>query len=219
MSVYYRTLDGATALFPIYASFFQAVYPKSNYNRFGFYNGFVRCTQTPRAYENLINGYVDIIFCMEPSNDQIARAAERGLEFDMTPIGKDAFVFFVNKNNRVDNITAGQIRGIYSGVITNWKEIGGEDEAIIPYQRPKNSGSQTLLESIMGEILIMEPLSENIVDYMGQIIERVSEYRNYFNAIGYSFLFFATEMVKNDEIKLLSIDGIIPSKETIISEE
>ena len=212
-------LDGATALFPVYASFVQAVYPKSNYHiRYGA-NNVLYCTQTPGAYGNLIKGDIDIIFCMEPSNDQIAQAAERGLEFNMTPIGKDAFVFFVNKNNPVNNITSEQIRGIYSGIITNWQEIGGEDEAIIPYQRPKNSGSQTLLESIMGEIPIMEPLSENIVNSMGGIIERVSVYRNYSNAIGYSFLFFTTEMVRGNEIKLLSIDGIIPSRETIVSDE
>ena len=88
----------------------------------------------------------------------------------------------------------------------------------IPYQRPKDSGSQTIMENIiMGNTPIMEPLKENVVGGMGGIVERVSDYRNYINAIGYSFLFFTTEMVKNDEIKLLSIDGIMPSRETIQS--
>jgi phosphate transport system substrate-binding protein len=65
----------------------------------------------------------------------------------------------------------------------------------------------------------MEPLKEHLVGGMGGIIEQVSDYRNYLGAIGYSFLFFTTEMVKNDEIKLLSIDGIMPSIETIQSDE
>jgi phosphate transport system substrate-binding protein len=210
-------LDGATALYPVYASFVQAVYPSSDYGNWK--QGIVKCTQTPQAYENLINGDADIIFCAEPSKDQIAMAAERGLEFNMTPIGKDAFVFFVNKNNPINNITSDQIRGIYSGDITNWEDIGGENNVIIPYQRPQNSGSQTILESIMGETPIMEPLKENVAGGMGGIIEQVSVYRNYANAIGYSFLFFLTEMVKNDEIKLLSVDGIMPAKETIQSNE
>jgi phosphate transport system substrate-binding protein len=110
-------LDGATALYPVYASFVQAVYPSSDYS--SFYRGIVKCTQTPSAYKNLINGDADIIFCVEPSKDQIAMAAERGLEFNMTPIGKDAFVFFVHKSNRINNIESGQIREIYSGNITN----------------------------------------------------------------------------------------------------
>jgi phosphate transport system substrate-binding protein len=71
----------------------------------------------------------------------------------------------------------------------------------------------------MGKIPLMEPLKENVVGGMGGIIEQVSAYRNYPNAIGYSFLFFSTEMVINDEIKLLSIDGIMPAKETIQSNE
>jgi phosphate transport system substrate-binding protein len=50
---------------------------------------------------------------------------------------------------------------------------------------------------------------------MGDIINKVAVYRNFSNAIGYSFLFYSTEMVKNDQIKLLSIEGIFPSRETI----
>ena len=211
-------LDGATALYPVYAAFVQAVYPQSDYS--SYYQGVVMCTQTHRAYENLINGNVDIIFCAEPSREQIAHAAEMGLEFNMIPIGIDAFVFFVNKENPINNITSEQIRGIYAGTIVNWEEIGGTDSVIIPYQRPKNSGSQTILENIiMGDIPVMEPLTEHVAAGMGGIIEIVSDYQNYINAIGYSFLFFTTEMAINNEIKLLSIDGIIPSKETIQSNE
>jgi phosphate transport system substrate-binding protein len=212
-------LDGATALYPVYAAFVQAVYPRADYSPYG-QDAIVKCSQTPQAYNNLINGIVDIIFCAEPSREQIARAAEKGLEFKMTPIGKDAFVFFVNKNNPVNNITSSQIRSIYSGTVRNWRDIGGQNSEIIPYQRPQNSGSQTVLESvIMGDIPVMEPLKENIIGGMGGIIEMVSDYRNYINAIGYSFLFFSTEMVRNNEIKLLSINGVIPSKETIQSNE
>ena len=207
-------LDGATAFYPVYSSFVQAVYPSGKYP---FFQGIVRCTQTPKAYENLINGEADIIFCFEPSKDQIAQAKAKGLEFSMTPIGKDAFVFFVNRNNPVNNLTPQQIQDIYSGKITNWKDIGGGNNAIIPYQRPKDSGSQTILELIMGDVPIMEPLKENVVVGMMGIIEQVSEYKNHSNAIGYSFLFFATEMVKNNEIKLLAINGVKPSKETIQS--
>jgi phosphate transport system substrate-binding protein len=209
-------LDGATALYPVYASFVQAVYPLSDYNIYWNNKSIVKCTQTPQAYENLINGDADIIFCAEPSKDQIAKAAENEIIFNMIPVGIDAFVFFVNKNNPLNNITSEQVWAVYSGEITNWLSINGIDEPIIAYQRPENSGSQTILESvIMANKIIMEPLKENVVGGMGGIIEQVAVYKNYANAIGYSFLFFATEMVQNDQIKLLSVDGIYPSKETI----
>jgi phosphate transport system substrate-binding protein len=221
-------LDGATALYPVYSSFVRAVYPEKPPNGYdydvpaansGIRGPLIRCTQTPMAFDNLINGKVDIIFCAEPSREQIAMAAEKGLEFNMTPIGKDAFVFFVNKSNPINNISSSQIRNIYSGNITNWQDIGGQDEEIIPYQRPKNSGSQTILETIMGGISIMEPLKENVVGGMGGIIEQVAIYKNYQGAIGFSFLFFTTEMARNNEIKILSIDNIPPTKETIRTNE
>jgi phosphate transport system substrate-binding protein len=208
-------LDGATALYPVYAAFVQAVYPKADYNPYR-QSAIVRCTQTSQAYDNLMDGTADIIFCAEPSEEQRARAADRGLEFNMIPIGKDAFVFFVNKDNPVGNLSSSQVRDIYSGVLTNWEGAGGQNGEIIPYQRPKNSGSQTILESlIMKDAQLMEPLKENVVGGMGGIIEQVAVYKNYRSAIGFSFLFFSTEMVRNDEIKLLSVDNIAPSKETI----
>jgi phosphate transport system substrate-binding protein len=209
-------LDGATALYPVYASFAQAVYPLADYTSYWHTENIVKCTQTSGAYENLINGNVDIIFCAEPSKEQIAKAAEKGIKFNMIPIGIDAFVFFVNKSNPINNITSEQIQAIYSGETTNWLSIAGFDESIIAYQRPKNSGSQTILELvIMANNSVIEPLKENVVGGMGGIIEQVAVYKNYSNAIGYSFLYFTTEMVQNDQIKLLSIDGIYPSKETI----
>jgi phosphate transport system substrate-binding protein len=65
----------------------------------------------------------------------------------------------------------------------------------------------------------MVPPSENIVSAMGGIIDKTSDYKNYKNAIGYSFLFYATEMVKNNQIRLLKIDGVYPSKDTIRTKE
>jgi phosphate transport system substrate-binding protein len=103
-------LDGATALYPLYAAFVQEVYPKGDY----WYGqgSLVVVSTTPRAYENLINGEADIIFCAKPSNEQIEMAEEKGIEFYMTPIGRDAFVFFVNKKNKVSNLTTEQKRKI-----------------------------------------------------------------------------------------------------------
>jgi phosphate transport system substrate-binding protein len=225
-------LDGATALYPVYSAFVRAVYPENPpksyaYNipvsSMGSQNQdklIIRCTQTPVAYNNLIEGNVDMIFCAEPSKEQIIRAAEKNITFNLLPIGIDAFVFFFIYNNPIDNISSEQIQAIYSGGITNWHSINGNDEPIIAYQRPQNSGSQTILEQvIMAGRDVMEPIMENVIGGMGGIIEEVASYKNYTNAIGYSFLFFTTEMVNDNEIKLLSIDGIYPSKETIQNNE
>jgi phosphate transport system substrate-binding protein len=88
---------------------------------------------------------------LPPSPEQRAEAAENGVTFNLTPLGYDAFVFIVHRDNPVDNLTSEQVRAvraIYSGEITSWKSITGVDEEIIAYQRLKNSGSQTILERI-----------------------------------------------------------------------
>jgi phosphate transport system substrate-binding protein len=207
-------LDGATALYPLYSAFVQAVYPKKDYYPYGKYED-VRVSTTTRAYEALIDGSVDIIFCAKPSEEQIEMANEKGVNFHMTPIGKEAFVFFVNKRNPVSNLTTDQIINIYSGKILNWSELNGKKNKIRVYQRSKNSGSQTILESIMGNEKIIEPLTEDVFELMDGIVNQTANYRNYRNALGYSFLFYTTQMVRNNNIKLLSINSVFPSKESI----
>jgi phosphate transport system substrate-binding protein len=208
-------LDGAEATFPVYSAFANAVYEDIR-NVQGTMD-IVSFTNTIYAYERLISGDVDIYFGAEPSREQQEMAKREGKELIMTPIGKEAFVFFVNPDNKVDSLKVSEIKDIYSGKVKNWSELEGENERIIAFQRPKNSGSQTLLEKIMGDTPIMKPLKEEVPEGMGGIIEQVADYRNYDNSIGFSFRFFATGMKANPDIKLLAIDGIEPSPENISS--
>ncbi|OPZ84924.1 MAG: Phosphate-binding protein PstS 1 precursor [Firmicutes bacterium ADurb.Bin419] len=210
------TIDGATALYPLYSAFAQATFPEKEYE---VYDSEVQCNTTTRAYDNLFSGMVDIIFVAQPSKEQMEIAKASNLELQLTPIGKEAFVFFVNSNNPVSEITTEQIQSIYSGKITNWKEVGGKNEKIRAFQRPDNSGSQTMLQKLMDGKNLMTPPKEDVVKTMGGIIEQTASYRNYKNAIGYSFLFFATQMVKDDKIKLLTVDGVYPDRDTIKSEK
>ncbi len=205
-------LDGATALYPLYAAFANAVYPEGDYNP---RDSAVQCTTTPTAYENLLNGRVELIFCARPSAKQAEAAQAMGKTFNKTAIGKEAFVFFVNRRNPVDGLSSKDIVSIYSGESVNWKTFGGRPEAIKVFQRPEGSGSQTMLQKIMDGETLIEPLKEDVIAGMGGIIERTANYRNFRNALGYSFLFYSTQMVKNGDIKLLAIDGVAPSKETI----
>ena len=209
-------LDGAEAAFPVYSSFANAAYENIEmvYQEYGEVIAF---TNTIYAYERLLTGDVDIYFGAEPSKEQLQMAKEAGKELVMTPIGKEAFVFFVNPTNKIASLEVSKIKGIYSGKIKNWSKLGGKDEKIIAFQRPKNSGSQTLLEKIMGDTPIIKPLKEDVPEGMGGIIEQVADYRNYDNSIGFSFRFFATGMKANTDIKLLAINGIEPSPENIAS--
>ena len=209
-------LDGATALFPVYAAFVQAVYPSDT--RYEAYTGenrpLVTCTKTNVAYERLINGEADVIFVAAPSDEERRMAEEKGVEFDMIPFGREAFVFVVNQRNPLEDITVEELRLIYSGEITLWSQVGVDGLGeIIPYQRPKNSGSQTALEALMGDVPLMEAPQEVVAWDMGDILDNVG-YRNLPNALGYSFRFFCTDMMQS-EVKLLALDGVEPTPENI----
>ena len=205
-------LDGATALYPVYAAFVQAVYPEAEYH---YYDNSVSCSGTIGAYDRLIKRDADMIFAAAPSETQLAAAESAGLQLHLTPIGREAFVFFVNSRNPVTNLTVDEVRGIYSGEITNWKQVGGERQSIRPFQRAENSGSQTALQQLMDGCPLMEPETEDRIAGMGGIIEQVASYRNYKNALGFSFRFYSTEMVQNGDIRLLSLNGVAPTRETI----
>lgn len=205
-------LDGATALYPLYAAIVEATYPEKSYPS---YNSEVLVSTTPYAYENLFSGKVDMIFAAAPSKSQKKIAEQKGLELTMTPIGREAFVFFVNQKNPVDNLTVDQITDIYTGKVSSWEQLGGKNDPIRAFQRPEDSGSQSALQSLMKGMPLMDPPSKDIVTGMGGIINEVSQYRNYKNAIGFTFRFYSTEMVGNDQIKLLEINGVAPTKENI----
>lgn len=205
-------LDGATALYPLYAAAAEMIYPEKYYAP---YESEIMVNTTPDAYSNLFNGKVDAIFAAAPSEAQMKTAESKGLDLTMTPIGREAFVFFVHAKNPVDSVTFTDIQGIYSGDITNWSELAGDDEEIRAFQRPEDSGSQTTLLKVMGDVPVMEAPVENVEAGMGGIIEEVAEYRNHKNAIGYTFRFYGQEMVGNNKIKYLAIDGVKPTRETI----
>jgi phosphate transport system substrate-binding protein len=206
------TLDGSTALYPVYSAFAQAVYPEKDYP---LYDSEVVSSQTGEAFDRLLKGNVDIVFMPHPSDKQMKTAESFGRELTLTPIGREAFVFFVHSKNPVKELTIKQIQGIYAGEITNWNQVGGENEKIRAFQRPEGSGSQSALIKVMNGIPLMDPPSEDIVSAMGGIIKETTNYKNRTNAIGYSFRHFSQEMVQNGKIKNIAVNGILPTKETI----
>ena len=204
-------VDGAAACFPLYSAFVNATYPKTT----ELYDDFFTYNNTRGGYSQLAEKETDLFFGAYPSKEQIAAAKEKGTTFVYTPIGYEAFVFFVHKDNPVENLTAEQIKKIYSGEITNWKEVGGADQEITAYQRNEGSGSQSMLIRFMGDTPLMDPPREWINGGMGGIIEDVADYRSQKESIGFSFRYYVEGIIQNPDIKILSVDGIKPTKENI----
>ena len=126
-------------------------------------------------------------------------------------------MFFVHKDNHVESLTAEQIRKIYAGEITNWKEVGGKNERIAAFQRNEGSGSQSMLIRFMGDKPLMAPPTELVNDLMSGILERVSHYKSTTAAIGFSFRYYMEGIIQNPDIKLLRVEGIAPTPENVRS--
>jgi len=211
-------LDGATALYPVYAAIAQAVYPDTMADMEPWeIRKTVACSTTTNAYRHIVDGESDVIFVAGPSQEQEAYAAEHGVELVYTPIGREAFVFFVHPGNPIDSLTLGQIRGVYSGEVTQWDQLGVNGLGrILAYQRDEGSGSQTALQRfVMRDTPLMPAEKEDRVDGMGGIVESVSSYKNHRNAIGFSFRFYCTALMKGFAVKLLAVNGVEPTVENI----
>ena len=204
-------IDGAAALFPVYSAFVNAVYP----NTTKLHDGIFEYNNTPDGYRLLAEKETDIFIGVYPSDEQKAYAEENQTTFEYTPIGTEAFVFFVHKDNPITNLTTKQIKDIYSGKITNWKDVGGKNEKIAAFQRNEGSGSQSMLKRFMGDTPIMNAPTEMVNDLMAGIIEQVADYKSKTNSIGFSFRYYVEGIIKNPDIKMISINGAAPTSENI----
>ncbi len=210
LTEYLPIIDGATAAFPVYSAFVNAVYPETTSLR----DGVFEYNNTLGGYEKLAEKKTDIFFGAAPSKEQVEYAEKCGTVFKYTQIGTEAFVFFVHKDNPIDSLTVDQIKGIYSGQIKNWSEVGGSDEEIVAFQRNEGSGSQSMLIRFMGETPIAEPETRTI-NGMGVIIEEVVDYQSKSGSIGFSFRYYVEGIIRNPEIKMIAVDGVAPTVENI----
>ena len=80
--------------------------------------------------------------------------------------------------NPIDSLTTDEIKSIYHGDITNWKELNGKNEEIIAFQRPERSGSQSMMTYFMGDVTLKEPLTYEMEMAMMGIIKEVAEFDN-----------------------------------------
>lgn len=176
-------------------------------------------TNTNPCYLELAQGNRDILLVYEPA-ESTTEELKAYDPLDMQPVGKDALVFIVNEDNPVESLTQQQAYDIYTGKVTNWKEVGGDDIEIKAFQRPETSGSQTMMRKLLiGDAQMAEAPKEMIASGMDDIIEALQEYDNSANALGYSVYYYASSMFRQPGLKFLEIDGVMPSNETIKSGE
>ena len=203
----YPKVDGSIATLKM------AEYFKSKFTGEKIENVNITHTKTENAYDNLINKEVDLILVTYPTEKEIVQAQEAGLELEIVPVAKEALVFFNSKENKVENLTLTQIQDIYSGKITNWRDVGGEDIAITAYQRPSTSDSQKgMLSLVMQGIKMKEPDTEDIS--MWQLSNIIVDYSNSSGALGYAFNYYKI-LYDTNQLKFLSVNDVEPTYENI----
>lgn len=137
------------------------------------------------------------------SRDLKAEEVESGLT--ATVLAYDGIAIIVNPENTVADLASETLAKIYTGEITNWSEVGGNDTEIVLIGREAGSGTRDGFESITGTEDACKYRQE--LTSTGDVITTVSQNPG---AIGYASL----ASVK-DTVKAVSVDGVVPSEETI----
>jgi phosphate transport system substrate-binding protein len=200
---------------------------------------FLSFSTTSRAYDRIINngttaGWIykapsnsqyiefqfekrpDIVLATYPSSEELNMASKAGIELIIKPVCYDSFVFITHKDNPVESLTVEQIQKIYSGHITNWKEVGGANQKIVAYQREQYSGSQTAMEEwVMKGIPMTKPPTAQFITSMGMLIDVVAGYENGTMSLGYTYKYYVDRLYKSPDIKILKVNGIMPSDENV----
>lgn len=219
-------VDGSTSTYPYTASVFGSLFTNyQNHPRFPESH-----SKSHESYERLISGEANFLFAATlPSEELKARAEAAGVELTCIPIAYDAMVFFTNAENAIDGLSQQQIQDIYVyGKYTNWNQVGGPDAELLPYRRNADSGSHALMEQYFLEggklslspdvhnVLTSYAMSSALTDVAAALCTDPPAY-----AIGYSvYYYYLTAQymmgdVTGNQLKLLAVDGVLPSDEAI----
>ena len=172
-------------------------------------------SQTHDAFMNLINGDVEIILTHRTiSPDEKAYAEALRVTLIETSIALDAFVFVVNKNNRVKSLTVSQIQKIYTEEIINWMQVNGNNVSIKVFTRPRNSGSEEVFRTLVMDGLEPADFPEASI---GGMIWVFWEVENNEEGICYTFNNYKDMQarVPDSDVPKIAVNGIFPDETTV----
>ncbi len=164
---------------------------------------------THNSFMGLIDGVADIIITdRDISLEEQEYADYKKVSLLKKPIAKDALIFISNTGNTVTGLSMDEIRKIYSGQITNWKEVGGADETIVPLVRSKHSALQGKFETAVmaGQAL---PGWE-ACDLGESYLPPYYWIRNIGPSIAFTTFFDWKVAVQTESTKAMAVDGIYP---------
>ena len=199
-------VDGSTTVGPIakaFAEYFMAANPDINVT--------VSESGSGNGAKSHVNQTCDVAAMSRPMKDsEFGAAAGKGIQPVAHVVALDGLPILVHPSNPVGNLTVEQVRMIFKGEISNWKEVGGPDRDIVTISRDTNSGTyETFAKLVMNKEKIGDKCE--YVGSNGAIRQRVQSTPA---AIGYAGLGFVDKTVK-----ALNVNGVYPSLETVQSGE
>jgi phosphate transport system substrate-binding protein len=191
------TLNGSTSMAKVCQALgeaFMAKYPKTTVEKGGTGSG--DAAKAVNAGTALIG---------DLSRD--LKTEEKSTDFEIVQIAIDGIAIAVNKDNKVSSLTSDQITKIFTGAITNWKEVGGEDRKITLIGREATSGTRDGFEGLFKCAGKCKYAAE--VTATGEVVAKVGSDKS---AIGYVSL----DSV-NNTIKSCNVNGVKATEENIVN--
>ncbi len=197
-------IEGSTTVGPIgdaFSGYFQEAYPGLQIT--------VKKTGSGDGAAALVDSRCDIAMMSRFMKEkEFKSAVEKGVFPVAHAIAMDGVCVVVHPSNPVKALTSEQVRNIYMGTITNWKELGGANAPIVPISRDTSSGTY---ETFHGLVMNKEKMAGN-VEYVNSNPQAHARVKTTAGAIAYVGLGFV-----DSSVKALEIDGIQPTRRTISS--
>lgn len=163
---------------------------------------FVPCPDSEAAEGKVLSGECGLAFVYGDG---------RGAEEGFTPVAVDALVFLVHRDNPVESLTVEQLRGIYSGEITNWNEVGGKNALISAPGFAANTESARLLEQLVMDGAPIAPAETTF--------RKTSAHGGSAGAILCTVYGSAENLNGSPVLKYLKVEGVSPNLGTLGSGE
>ena len=195
-------IDGSTTVGPISKAF--ADFYKENHSGV---NITISESGSGNGVKSLMNNACDIANMsrfMKPA--EFKSCVDKGILPVAHVVAFDGLAVVVNPKNPVKALTVSQIADIYTGKISNWKQLGGEDAKIVVVSRDTNSGTyETFNELVLKKAAITK--DAEYVGSNGQARTRVNTTKNAIAYVGLGFV--------DDTVKPLSVEGILPAAKSV----
>ena len=190
------TISGSTSVGPTMEVLAEA-YEKNNDVKIE-----IQQVGSSAGIKNTIDGTSDLAMSSRDLKDEEAQ------NLDETKMAIDGIAVVTNKANKVKDLTIEQVRDIFTGKITNWKEIGGEDAQIVVVSREEGSGTRDGFQDILGFESGELIKDAQICDGSGNVKSTVEGNENAIAYISFGYL--------SDTLNDLKIDGVEANDDNVI---